>query len=65
MIDLDTILHMYGSGKIFGQQILRQCHRPSHEIIDVDYVEITDEGEIQHTVNQKLIENGKDNARPN
>ena len=28
------------------------------EIIDVDYIEITDEGEIHHAISQKLIENG-------
>lgn len=58
MIDLDTIFQMYGLGGISIQQLFHPCHQQPREIIDVDYIEITDEGEIHHTINPKLIENG-------
>lgn len=58
MRDLDTIFQMYGLGAISIQQLFRPCHKQPREIIDVDYVEITDEGEIHHTRNPKLIDNG-------
>ena len=58
MIDLDTLFQIYGLGATPIQHIFRRRHQQPRKIIDVDYVEITDEGEIHHPINQKLIENG-------